>query len=453
MPMMRAINPATGEIIREYAGHDRQAIDRLLGKAQEAYAAWRSVPMEQRSALMHRAAEVLRKRKGEFAELMTREMGKPIVSAEGEVEKCAVNCDFYAQHAARFLAEERIESDADSSYVRYEPMGPVLAIMPWNFPFWQVFRFAAPALMAGNVALLKHASNVPGTALAIQEVFSEAGFPAGCFTTLLVGSGELERIIAHPAIAAATLTGSEKAGMAVAAAAGKSLKKVVLELGGSDPFIVLRDADVDATAKVAAGARCINSGQSCIAAKRFIVVEPDGRFEHAFVQAMSRLKTGDPMQRDTDVGPLARIDLVEALEDQVRRSVAAGARLLLGGQRLSGCYYPPTVLSDVRPGMAAFDEETFGPVAAVVRAVSVDHAVELANKSSFGLGASVWTKDARRGEEIAARIESGQVFINGIVKSDSRLPFGGVKRSGFGRELSAVGIREFTNMKTVWVKR
>lgn len=454
MPM-RAINPATGETIREYAEYDRQAVDGLLARAQGAYVSWRGVPMKERSGLMRRVAEVLRKRKRELAELMTREMGKPIVSAEGEVEKCAVNCDFYAEHAARFLATEKIESDADVSYVRYEPLGPVLAIMPWNFPFWQVFRFAAPALMAGNVAVLKHASNVPGTALAIEEVFSEAGFPAGCFTTLLVGSGELERIIGHEAIAAATLTGSEKAGMAVAAAAGKSLKKVVLELGGSDPFIVLTDAEVEATAKVAAGARCINSGQSCIAAKRFIVVEPDGRFERAFVQAMSGLKVGDPMQRDTDVGPLARMDLVEALEDQVKRSVAAGARLLLGGQRFSGrgCYYPPTMLGDVRPGMAAFDEETFGPVAAVVRAESVDHAVELANRSSFGLGASVWTKDARRGEEIAGRIESGQVFINGIVKSDSRLPFGGVKRSGFGRELSAVGIREFTNMKTVWVKR
>jgi len=329
----------------------------------------------------------------------------------------------------------------------------VLAIMPWNFPFWQVFRFAAPALMAGNVAVLKHASNVPGTALAIEEVFRQAGFPAGCFTTLLVSSADVPRIIAHPAIVAVTLTGSEPAGMAGAAAAGKNLKKTVLELGGSDPFIVLPDADVEATARAAAGARCMNSGQSCIAAKRFIIVEPGNGFEHAFRQAMSRLKTGDPMRRDTDVGPLAREDLVDALQDQVNRSVAAGAKLLLGGERLSGrgCYYPPTVLSDVRPGMAAFDEETFGPVAAVVRAVSVDHAVELANMSPYGLGASIWTRDTKRAEEIAARIDAGQVFVNGIVKSDPRLPFGGIKRSGYGRELSHYGIKEFVNIKTVFI--
>ena len=453
--MMRAINPATGEVIREYAEHDGGAVDRRLAQAKAAFAVWRGTPMGERSALMRRAAGVLRGRKDEFAELMTREMGKPIVAAEGEVEKCAMNCDFYAQHATEFLAADQIESDADASYVRYDPLGPVLAVMPWNFPFWQVFRFAAPALMAGNVAVLKHASNVPGTALAIEQVFSQAGFPAGCFTTLLVSSGEVARIIAHPAIAAVTLTGSEPAGMAVAAAAGKHLKKAVLELGGSDPFIVLRDADVQGSATAAAGARCINSGQSCIAAKRFIIVEPSNGFEHAFRQAMSRLRTGDPMQRGTDVGPLAREDLVDVLQDQVNRSLAAGAKLLLGGERLSGrgCYYPPTILSDVRPGMAVFDEETFGPVAAVVRAASVDHAIELANLSTYGLGASVWTSDRKRAEEIAARIDAGQVFINGIVKSDPRLPFGGIKRSGYGRELSAAGIREFTNMKTVWVRK
>ena len=453
--MMRAINPATGEVIHEYAEHDGGAVDRLLVQAKGAFAVWRGTVMGDRSALMRRVAAVLRGRKGELAELMTREMGKPIVSAEGEVEKCAMNCDFYAQHAAEFLAAEQIGSDADSSYVRYDPLGPVFAIMPWNFPLWQVFRFAAPALMAGNVAVVKHASNVPGTALAIEQVFSQAGFPTGCFTTLLVSSIEVERIIAHPAIAAVTLTGSEPAGIAVATAAGKNLKKAVLELGGSDPFIVLPDANVEVTAKAAAGARCMNSGQSCIAAKRFIIVEPGNGFEHAFRQAMSRLKTGDPMQRDTDVGPLAREDLVDILQDQVNRSVAAGAKLLLGGERLSGrgCYYPPTVLSDVRPGMAVFDEETFGPVAAVIRAASVDHAIELANLSPYGLGASVWTRDTKRAEEIAASIDAGQVFINGIVKSDPRLPFGGIKRSGYGRELSAVGIREFTNMKTVWVRK
>jgi succinate-semialdehyde dehydrogenase/glutarate-semialdehyde dehydrogenase len=453
---MKAINPANGELIREYPEHTRQQVEERLRKAESAFGAWRGVPLHERKALMLRAGKVLRGRKGEFAELMTREMGKPIAAAEAEAEKCATACDYFAEHAAESLAERVVGSDADRSYVRYDPLGAVLAIMPWNFPFWQVFRFAAPALMAGNVGVLKHASNVPGTALAIEEVFREAGFADGCFTTLLVGSAEIEGLIAHPVVRAVTLTGSEKAGMAVGAAAGKVLKKSVLELGGSDPFIVLEDADVAATATAAANARCINNGQSCIAAKRFLVAEPIGdAFATAFVQAMRKLRIGDPMDRATEVGPLAREDLVEALDDQVKRAVQGGARLLCGGKRVAGrkgFYYEPTVLADVRPGNAAFDEETFGPVAAVTRYGDVAEAVELANRSVYGLGASVWTRDTRRGEELAGRIEAGMVFINGAVKSDPRLPFGGVKHSGYGRELADVGIREFVNVKTVWCK-
>jgi succinate-semialdehyde dehydrogenase/glutarate-semialdehyde dehydrogenase len=451
---MKAVNPATGELIREYEEHGREEIGRLLHQAEAAFSYWRGVPFADRAKRVRKAGQVLRANKAKYAALMTQEMGKPIAGSEAEVEKCATACDFYAENAERFLSPEQIASDADKSYVRYDPIGPVLAIMPWNFPFWQVFRFAAPALMAGNVGVLKHASNVPGTALAIEEVFREAGFAQGCFTTLLVSSGEIEALISSPIIRAVTLTGSDKAGMSVAAAAGKCLKKTVLELGGSDPFIVLADADIAKTAQEAANARCVNSGQSCIAAKRFIVDESVvDAFEKAFAGAMVSLRVGDPMDRTTVVGPLARPDLVEALDDQVRRSVAVGAKVLCGGRRIEGkgCFYAPTVLSNVVPGNPAFEEETFGPLAAVVVADSADHAVELANRSNFGLGASIWTKDTQKAQGLAARIESGMVFVNGIVKSDARLPFGGVKHSGYGRELSALGIREFMNIKTVWV--
>jgi len=385
---------------------------------------------------------------------MTREMGKPITAAEGEAEKCAWVCDFYSKNAERFLSPEDAETDAAHSFVRYDPIGPVLAVMPWNFPFWQVFRFAAPALMAGNVGLLKHASNVPGCALAIESVFTKAGFPMGAFQTLLVGSKVVEGIIRHPAVRAVTLTGSDPAGRAVASQAGAALKKTVLELGGSDPFIVLADADAEAVASKAAVARTINNGQSCIAAKRFIVEDAVAdRFEAAFVKAMAALKVGDPSEKDTDVGPLARRDLMDDLQSQVDRSVRAGAKLALGGKPLEGTgyFYPPTVLTHVEPGMAAFEEETFGPVASVTRAKNTDHALALANASDFGLGASLWTGDPARGEALAAEVEAGAVFVNGIVKSDPRLPFGGVKLSGYGRELSAFGIREFVNIKTVWV--
>jgi succinate-semialdehyde dehydrogenase/glutarate-semialdehyde dehydrogenase len=451
---MQSVNPATGAVLRDYKEHSPEEIAAALSRAEAAFFSWRSVPFAERAALMRRAAANLRDRREEHAALMTAEMGKTFAAARAEAEKCALCCDFYAEHAETFLAPEVVATDASRSLVRYDPIGPVLAVMPWNFPYWQVIRFAAPALMAGNVGLLKHASNVPGCALALEAIFQDAGFPRGCFQALMIGSHAVEAVIADPAVKAVTLTGSEPAGMAVAAAAGRALKKTVLELGGSDPFIILEDADIQAAARTAAQARCINNGQSCIAAKRFIVVEAVAEvFEEAFLAAMSALRVGDPMDPSTDVGPMARVDLLNELHDQVERSVAAGADLRLGGKRLEeeGAFYPPTVLTGVRPGMAAFDEETFGPVAAVIRAKDAKDAVALANMSPFGLGASLWTKDLRRGEALAAQIESGSVFINGMVKSDPRLPFGGVKRSGYGRELSAFGIREFVNIKTVWI--
>lgn len=451
---MRSMNPATGEVLKEYAEHTDAQVRSALDRAVVAFESWREVPFARRSRLMRRAAAELRDRRDEHAALMTSEMGKTFTSARAEAEKCALCCDFYAEHAEAFLAPEVVPTDASRSLVRYDPIGPVLAVMPWNFPYWQVFRFAAPALMAGNVGLLKHASNVPGCALAIEEVFRRAGFPEGCFQTLMIGSRAVEAVIRDEAVKAVTLTGSEPAGVAVASAAGSSLKKTVLELGGSDPFVILADADVPAAAKAAAAARCINNGQSCIASKRFIVVEAVAdAFEAAFVASMAALRVGDPMDLGTDVGPMAREDLLAELHDQVERSVRAGADLRLGGKRLEGhgAFYPPTVLSGVRPGMPAFDEETFGPVAAVIRAADEEEAVAFANRSAFGLGASLWTRDTARGEALARRIESGSVFVNGPVKSDPRLPFGGVKRSGYGRELSAFGIREFVNIKTVWI--
>lgn len=452
---MKAINPATGEIIREYPEHSGQEARRLVERAATAFHAWRDRPLEVRASLLRAAAGVLRARRGELAALMTDEMGKTLAAAGAEIEKCAACCDWFADHAAACLSVRTVATDASSSYVRYDPLGVVLAIMPWNFPFWQVFRCAAPALMAGNVVVLKHASSVPGSALAIERVFLEAGLPAGAFTTLLVPAGAVEALIDHPAVRAVSLTGSEAAGIQVAARAGAALKKTVLELGGSDAFIVLADADPVLSVAEAAAARVINNGQSCIAAKRFIVEEPlAGRFEAALADRMRALRVGDPRAPETEVGPLARADLVEALQAQVDESIAAGARLLAGGSRLAGpgFFYAPTVLAEVRPGMPVFDQETFGPVAAVIRARDTDRAVELANASRYGLGASVWTGDARRGESLAARLEAGSVFVNGAVRSDPRLPFGGVKRSGYGRELSEEGIREFVNIKTVWVK-
>jgi succinate-semialdehyde dehydrogenase/glutarate-semialdehyde dehydrogenase len=453
--MMRAVNPATGELIREYPEHDEQEIEQRLKTADEAFKSWRRFDFAERASHLSAVADRLRENADGLARLLVEEMGKTLAAAESEVDKCAWVCDFYAENAERFLAPETVGTDAAKSFIRYEPLGAVLAIMPWNFPYWQFFRFAAPALMAGNVALLKHAANVPGSALAIEAVFREAGLPEGVVTTLLVSSARTKYLIGDPVVRAVTLTGSDKAGMEVASEAGRCLKKAVLELGGSDPFIVLADVYPAEAGRQAARARTINSGQSCIAAKRFIVEEEIAdRFEEEFTRVMEGLKVGDPMERGTEVGPMAREDLLDSLDDQVKRTVAAGAQLRTGGKRLEGkgWFYVPTVLTGVRPGMAAFDEETFGPVAAVTRARDAAEAIELANRSKFGLGASIWTGDAARGEDLAAEIESGSVFVNGIVKSDPRLPFGGVKSSGYGRELSEVGIREFVNIKTVWIK-
>jgi succinate-semialdehyde dehydrogenase / glutarate-semialdehyde dehydrogenase len=452
---MKAINPATEEMIRDYPEQGQAEVEERLRRAEHAFSSWRKTSFADRSRLMTRAAEVLRERRAEYARLMTEEMGKPISSAEAEIDKCARNCAFYAGHAEAFLAPMTVRTEAGKSFVRFDPLGPVLAIMPWNFPFWQVFRFAAPALTAGNVAVLKHAANVPGCALAVADVFREAGFPEGVMTALLVPSGKVADLIRHPAIRAVTLTGSDRAGEAVAAEAGKQLKKTVLELGGSDPFVVLADADVMEASNQAAQARTINSGQSCIAAKRFIVEEAVAeRFERAFTERMAGLKVGDPLDRSNDLGPLAREDLLEALHDQVRRTLKAGAELRTGGRRLDrkGYFYAPTVLARVAPGMPAFEEETFGPVAAVIRARDAGHAIELANCSRYGLAASIWTADVARGEALAAEIEAGVVFVNEVVKSDPRLPFGGVRRSGYGRELSEFGLREFVNIKSVWIK-
>ncbi len=451
---IQSINPATGDVLETLEPTSPQQIQSVLASAHAAFLEWRTQPFARRSALMHAAARELRARKDEYAVTMTREMGKPIVQAEAEVEKCAGTCDYYAEHAEAFLREQPRETDASRSYVRFDPLGVVLAVMPWNFPFWQVFRFAAPALMAGNAGILKHASNVPRCALAIEEVFRRAGFPEGLFRTVLVDSGAVKGLIADPRIVAVTLTGSERAGQAVAQQAGHELKKTVLELGGSDPFVVLADADVDVAARAAAEARLINSGQSCIAAKRFIVVEPVAdRFLERFKSELAARRMGDPTARDTQVGPQARVDLRDELHRQVEESVKRGARVLLGGQVPAGkgAFYPPTLLAAVDRGMPAFDEETFGPVAAVIRARDEAHAIAIANASPFGLGASLWTRDRGRAERIVPHIDAGSVFVNALVRSDPRLPFGGIKRSGYGRELSEYGIREFVNVKTIWV--
>jgi succinate-semialdehyde dehydrogenase/glutarate-semialdehyde dehydrogenase len=452
--MLQSVNPATGKPLRTYPDHDLEACLRRLDTALRALEGWRGLPFAERAAPLRRAADLLAERKGRYARLMAEEMGKPIAAAEAEIHKCAWNCRHYADHAERYLAPEEIPTDARRSLIRFDPLGVVLAIMPWNFPFWQVFRFSAPALMAGNAALLKHASNVPGCALAIEEIWRDAGLPPGLFQTLLIGAGPVEALLADPRVAAVTLTGSEAAGAKVAAAAGRHLKKCVLELGGSDPFVVFADADLEGALSTAVQARCSNAGQSCIAAKRFVVHERVApAFEAELAKRFDALRVGDPLDRATQVGPLAREDLVADIERQVRESVARGARLVTGGRRLDrpGFYYAPTVLADVRRGMPAADEETFGPAAAILTFRGEDEAVRIANDTPYGLGASLWTRDEARIARLVPKIEAGSVFVNGQVKSDPRLPFGGVKRSGFGRELGREGIREFVNVKTVWM--
>jgi succinate-semialdehyde dehydrogenase/glutarate-semialdehyde dehydrogenase len=449
-----SVNPATGETLRSFEPHSNAEVERRVALAAELFLRWRGTSFAERAARLLRAADLLESRKQEWGRIMTLEMGKPIGAAIAEAEKCAWVCRYYAENAERFLADEPAATDASKSFVRYEPLGPVLAVMPWNFPFWQVFRFAAPALMAGNVGLLKHASNVPQCALAIETIFREAGAPDGAFQTLLVGSERVAALIDDPRIAAVTLTGSEGAGVSVGRAAGAQIKKAVLELGGSDPFVVMPSADLAAAAATAVKARTINNGQSCIAAKRFIVHQDVAvEFERLFVEKMAALKVGDPLDASVEIGPLATPAIAAEVEDLVRRSVAAGAKLLLGGKRLDrpGSFYAPTVLGDVPSTSPAALEEIFGPVASLFRVKNLDEAIALANGTRFGLGASAWTRDEAERERLIRGIDAGAVFINGMVKSDPRLPFGGIKRSGFGRELAVQGIREFVNVKAVWV--
>ena len=451
---IQTINPTTGEVLETFEPYNQRQVNEALDQAHQAFLQWRATSFAERAKHLHSVASYLRDHKTELARLAVLEMGKSITEAEAEVEKCAWNCDFFAEHAERFLADEKIATNATESYVAFRPLGVVLAIMPWNFPYWQVFRFAAPALMAGNTTVLKHASNVSRVALEIERIFHEAGVPRGVLRTVLVPGSETSRLIEDPRIAAVTLTGSEAAGVEVAATSGQALKKTVLELGGSDAFIVLEDADLDEAAQVAVTARFQNNGQSCIAAKRFIVVESVAEaFEQRFAANTARLKVGDPLEYDTRVGPVARGDLREALDRQVQQSIRQGAKVLIGGKAREGqgYFYEPTILTNVTPEMSVFAEETFGPVAAVIHARDSEHAIELANDSKFGLGSNLWTRNLEQARKLAARIEAGGVFINGMTASDPRLPFGGVKGSGYGRELSSFGIQEFVNVQTVWI--
>lgn len=452
---IESLNPATGEVLERFKEYSEAEVETKLQQSAEAYLVWKDRSFESRSDLMRKVAELLRRNAREYAEIITLEMGKPIMQSLAEVEKCAAVSDFYAEHAQGFLSKRQVKTEAADSYVRYDPIGAVLAIMPWNFPLWQVFRFLAPSLMAGNVGLLKHASNVPRSALLIEKVLLEAGFPEGVFTTLLISTAATADVIRDERVRAVTLTGSEGAGKAVASTAGSVLKKCVLELGGSDAFIVLEDANVEAAAKMAATSRMINVGQSCIAAKRFIVHEAvSEEFTGLFKGHLEAMKLGDPMDEDVEIGPMARVDLRNELHGQVQASIEEGAQLLLGGKlpKGPGAYYPATLLAGVKPGMTIFDEETFGPVAPVIVVSSTEEAITTANLSRFGLGGALWTADLEKAGALAARIESGAVFINGMTISDPRMPFGGVKDSGYGRELSEEGIREFTNVKSVVVR-
>ncbi|MFO7798674.1 MAG: NAD-dependent succinate-semialdehyde dehydrogenase [Rhodohalobacter sp.] len=454
--MLQSINPVNDELIKEYEEHTDSEIENILKRNDKAFKSWRSVDFGHRADLLKKAGDILRENIEEYAELMTKEMGKPISGARAEVDKCAWVCDYYAENGESFLKDEIIKTDASKSFVTYEPLGTVLAVMPWNFPFWQVFRFAVPGLMAGNAGLLKHASNVTGCALAIEDVFKKAGFPEDLFRTLKIGSSKVAGVIENSIVKAVTLTGSVPAGKAVAEKAGSELKKTVLELGGSDPYLILDDADLDKAIPTCVNSRLINNGQSCIAAKRFIVVESRlEEFTERFVEEMKTKSMGDPMDESIDLGPQARNDLRDELHDQVKRSVDKGAKCLLGGDipNKKGAWYPPTVLVEVKPGMAAYEEELFGPVAAIISAKDEEDAIGIANDSVFGLGAAVFTEDVEKGEHIAARkLNAGNCFVNSLVKSDPRLPFGGIKESGYGRELSHFGIKEFVNIKTVYVE-
>ena len=449
-----SINPATGETLKTFSALSAAEIEQKLQLAAETFRTYRHTSFADRSRMMIHAAEILDAEKHEFAKVMTTEMGKPLKAAVSEAEKCALVCRYYADHAERHLADQVVETNARKSYVHFQPLGPVLAVMPWNFPFWQVFRFAAPALMAGNVGLLKHASNVPQCALAIEDIFARAGCPKGAFQTLLIGSDAVEGILNDRRVVAATLTGSEPAGRSVAAIAGKQIKATVLELGGSDPFIVMPSANLKEAVTTAVKARTINNGQSCIAAKRFIVAaEIYQEFEREFVSQMQKLRIGDPMDKATDIGPLATPQIVKDLDEQVKKAVASGARVLTGGKRLDrpGNFFEPTVLVDVDVSAPVSCEEIFGPVAMIFRVNGIDEAIRIANATPFGLGSSAWTNDAAEQAQFIEEIEAGCVFINGMVASDPRLPFGGVKNSGYGRELADFGIREFVNIKTVWL--
>lgn len=450
-----SINPVTGEVLKTFAPLTEQELEHKLALADSTFATYKHTSFADRTQWLNKAADILEAQKTELGIVITLEMGKTLKSAIAEVEKCANLCRFYAEHAPTFLADTIANTDASRTLIRYQPLGIILAVMPWNFPFWQVFRFAVPCLMAGNVGLLKHASNVPQCALAIAEVFRQADVPEGAFQTLLIGSDQVTNLVADPRVKAATLTGSESAGQSLAAIAGHHLKKVVLELGGSDPFIVLKSADLELAVSTAVTARVMNNGQSCIGAKRFILEEAIAdQFIQKFVEQFKALKVGDPMQSDTDVGPLATPQILEDLDSQVKASVVAGAKVLVGGYRLpeKGNFYAPTILADIPLGAPPYQEEFFGPVALVFRVKNIDEAIALANSTNFGLGASVWTNDFQEQEQAIEQIEAGSVFVNSMVKSDPRIPFGGIKRSGYGRELGVEGIHEFVNIKTIWIR-
>ena len=449
---IQTLNPATGEILKTFTPHTAAEVKQKIAAADKAFRSWKEISLSERGTFMLACADILDQEAEKYGRIITLEMGKPLKDAIAEVKKCAKACLFYAENAAEFLDDQEIESNATKSLIAYEPLGVILAVMPWNFPFWQVFRFLAPALMAGNTGILKHASNVPQCALAIEEIVRKAGFPKDVFYTLLIDSKEVNAVIENPFIKAVTLTGSEEAGSKVAETAGREIKKTVLELGGSDAFIVLEDADLDKAAEIAVKSRMVNTGQSCIAAKRFIVVtEVAADFISKMKEQMAQLKTGNPLETDCDYGPLARQDLAEELQKQVEASVQKGATIVLDGGHEKGAYFKPMILKDVKPGMPAYDEEMFGPVAAVIVVKDEAEAIQVANDSRFGLAGSVWTKDKERGLAVARKVETGAMFVNALVHSDPVMPFGGIKKSGYGRELSYVGIREFMNQKSIWV--